>query len=494
MILPGLLQTLPTMRVLVTIIVLFFAQSAMSADYYKYSIGGGGGVVKLTGGDLYKFDWDEAYGFTVGHWLSDRWELAVDYSFFTLANDTTVDTTGFFGNLTNNLPLEYRATRLGLMARRLLLKPTSKINLALGAGGGVTFWKMIDIRDNTTYTVVGSKGEQTDFAATELFLSGTAGISLSPVPSISLDLDVRTDYMTHAGAEFSDVVKSTLDRWLLGAQARLNFRFGGDGAKQPAWVSDSAWSSRRAAAVTRAASEQDGDADGVKDDEDRCLNTPRGVQVDKYGCAEDSDNDGVPDGLDNCPGTSPEARGQVDIFGCAIDSDFDGIADYLDACPANPVGAVVDRNGCPVDSDADGVPDGLDDCPYTLAGVAVDKYGCIDLSMFSEPMVLNIDYPSGSFEIDPHSKERLKKLAGLLNFVPDIKLEIHGFTDNIGTAEANRELSEKRANRVRDYLVTQGVSRDRMKVFGRGEENFVASNQTAEGRAKNRRIEIVFYR
>jgi outer membrane protein OmpA-like peptidoglycan-associated protein len=184
----------------------------------------------------------------------------------------------------------------------------------------------------------------------------------------------------------------------------------------------------------------------------------------------------------------------VDIHGCPIDSDFDGVPDYLDACPFNEVGAWVDENGCPTDADGDGVPDGLDDCPYTLTGVDVDKYGCIDLSMFSKPMVLNIDYLPGSFEIDPHTKERLKKLAGVLNFLPDIKIEIHGYTDNIGTEVANRNLSEKRAARVRDYLVSLGVAKDRMKVFGRGEANFVASNDTAEGRAKNRRIELIFYR
>ncbi len=109
-------------------------------------------------------------------------------------------------------------------------------------------------------------------------------------------------------------------------------------------------------------------------------------------------------------------------------------------------------------------------------------------------MVLNIDYPSGSFEIDPNSRERLKQLARILNFVPEIRLEVNGYTDNIGTEVANRRLSEKRANRVRDYLVTQGVDTERIKVFGKGETNFVASNQTAAGRAKNRRIEIIFFK
>jgi outer membrane protein OmpA-like peptidoglycan-associated protein len=216
--------------------------------------------------------------------------------------------------------------------------------------------------------------------------------------------------------------------------------------------------------------------------------------VDEFGCPLDSDRDGVPDGLDDCPGTPTLARERVDIHGCPVDSDFDGVPDYADSCAFNPVGAQVDQKGCPYDSDNDGVPDGLDDCPNTLVGVEVDQHGCIDLAMFAQPMVLGIDYPPGGFDVDPHNRKRIERLAGLLNFVKDMKLDINGYTDDIGAAAANRTLSEKRAARVKGILVSLGVEEDRIKVFGQGETNFVASNQTAEGRAKNRRIEIVFYR
>ena len=105
-------------------------------------------------------------------------------------------------------------------------------------------------------------------------------------------------------------------------------------------------------------------------------------------------------------------------------------------------------------------------------------------------MILNIQYASGSFEIDFSTKEKLKRLARLLNFVKDVKLDINGYTDNIGTTKANRDISKKRANRVRDYLVLQGIATERIKPFGKGEVNFVASNDTAAGREKNRRVEI----
>ena len=238
----------------------------------------------------------------------------------------------------------------------------------------------------------------------------------------------------------------------------------------------------------------DSDQDGVPDDQDDCpLNEP-GVKVDRHGCPLDTDFDGVPDGLDHCPNTDREAGNLVDVYGCAIDSDFDGIPDFADNCPHNRIGAQVDSQGCPLDSDKDGVPDGLDDCPYTLSGVEVDRNGCIDLSIIDKPLILNIDYLPGSFEVDPHNIKKLKRLARLLNFIEDVRMEINGYTDNIGTTLANRKLSLRRAARVKEYLVSYGVNAARFKLFGQGETNFVASNDTSKGRNKNRRIEIVFYK
>jgi OmpA-OmpF porin, OOP family len=238
----------------------------------------------------------------------------------------------------------------------------------------------------------------------------------------------------------------------------------------------------------------DSDGDGVPDDIDRCPGTQRGAVVDATGCPIDSDGDGVPDGLDDCPGTAAAARGKVDVDGCPIDADFDGVPDYRDGCPNSPIGGKVDSIGCPIDSDGDGVPDGLDDCPNTLPGVAVDKRGCIDMAMFAQPMVLYIDYDPGGFEVDAKNKGRLQQLARVLAFVPDLKLEVNAYTDDIGTDAANQKLSEKRAYRVREFLVAYGVSPDRIKAFGRGKTNYIASNQTADGRAKNRRVEIAFYK
>jgi OOP family OmpA-OmpF porin len=481
------------MRSVIVVIAVWLLAASVQAEHYRYSFGGGAGYVKLAGGDFFSWDWETAYTFRLGHHVGERYRIAVDYSFFTMKNRTAADSTGSVGAISNNTALEFQATRLGLTGHRLLFRPESPFNVSLGLGGGVLFWKMIDSEGNTTFRVPDSESGLTDFAATELFLSATTGLVISPVPRMCLSLDLRADYLTHAGADFDSEVRGTLERWILGAYASLEFRLGAT-PRPEAWPSDEAWTGKPSRQTADLLAARDSDGDGVGDTLDRCPGTRVGMPVGRNGCPRDSDNDGVPDGRDDCPGTSPQARRRVDVYGCAVDSDFDGLPDYADACPHSAVGAVVDVAGCPIDTDDDGVPDGLDDCPHTLPAVAIDRFGCIDLAMFSRPMVLNIDYPSGGWEIDPNSKERIRKLANTLNFVPEIRLEINGYTDNIGTATQNRRLSEKRAGRVRDFLVTLGIATERIKVFGRGEVNFVASNQTAEGRAANRRIEITFYR
>lgn len=351
-------------------------------------------------------------------------------------------------------------------------------------------WEITDPAADTALKVDGSRGQTMDYSADELVLSGQTLIGLALSSHWTVGLHVRADYLTGLGTDFADTVSDRRHDLLVEGMLAVRFNWG---KTHYGWKSERSWVTQPATREQVYQRQGDGDNDGVADADDRCPNTRPGVVVDRYGCAIDSDHDGVPDGLDDCPGTPARARGRVDVSGCPVDSDFDGIPDYRDACPDSPIAGAVDSVGCSIDSDGDGVPDGLDDCPNTLVGVDVDVHGCIDLSMLAEPMVLNIDYVSGSFEVDPKTKERLKSLARILVFVEEVKVEINGYTDNIGLATANKKLSEKRAGRVRDFLVSQGVAAERMKVFGRGETNFVASNDTAAGRAKNRRVELIFY-
>ena len=236
----------------------------------------------------------------------------------------------------------------------------------------------------------------------------------------------------------------------------------------------------------------DADGDGVPDHLDKCPDTPKGVEVDAVGCPIDSDGDGVPDYLDKCPGT---AKGvEVDAKGCPIDSDGDGVPDDIDKCPGTPRGVKVDARGCPVDSDGDGVPDHLDKCPGTPRGVPVDDSGCpiagIEVAgdeWFVRGQVL---FDVNRATIKPEAAEVLLRVANFLKKNQQYTVEIQGNTDSTGPLAWNMQLSEQRADAVKQYLVTNGVAAGRLTTKGFGPNEPLAQNNTADGRAKNRRVDF----
>ena len=107
-------------------------------------------------------------------------------------------------------------------------------------------------------------------------------------------------------------------------------------------------------------------------------------------------------------------------------------------------------------------------------------------------MVLkNVFFETGSFELKNSSKVELDKLLGFMKVNPKVAVEIGGHTDNVGSAELNKELSKNRADAVRDYLVNNGASAGRIIAVGYGDSKPLADNETEEGRAKNRRTEFM---
>jgi OOP family OmpA-OmpF porin len=234
----------------------------------------------------------------------------------------------------------------------------------------------------------------------------------------------------------------------------------------------------------------------VYDGIDKCPDTPKGAAVDKTGCPTDSDGDGVWDGIDKCPGTPAGAR--VDARGCPSDEDGDGVADGVDKCPGTPKGAKVDAKGCPSDSDGDGVYDGIDKCPDTPKGTRVDKSGCpitkveqamLDTGIFSTTEIV---FDTGKAVIKPQSKKVLGEIGAFLVTHREINVLVAGHTDSQGEEAMNQKLSERRAAAVADYLIKNypEIKKDRLTQKGYGENEPVASNDTAEGRAKNRRVEF----
>jgi outer membrane protein OmpA-like peptidoglycan-associated protein len=100
-------------------------------------------------------------------------------------------------------------------------------------------------------------------------------------------------------------------------------------------------------------------------------------------------------------------------------------------------------------------------------------------------------FKSGSFELLTAARERLAKVSGIVLAYPSLHLAVEGHTDSVGSDEYNRQLSERRAQTVRDYLVQQGISPDAIAASGFGKSEPVASNDTPEGRQQNRRVELV---
>jgi outer membrane protein OmpA-like peptidoglycan-associated protein len=100
-------------------------------------------------------------------------------------------------------------------------------------------------------------------------------------------------------------------------------------------------------------------------------------------------------------------------------------------------------------------------------------------------------FNTGQYSLQPETRETLAKLAGVLLAYPGLKIQVKGYTDDTGSAQANQQLSEKRANEVRAFLVQEGVPSSSISSQGLGESNPVAPNDTSEGRALNRRVELV---
>lgn len=235
----------------------------------------------------------------------------------------------------------------------------------------------------------------------------------------------------------------------------------------------------------------DTDGDGVPDSADRCPDTPKGVAVDANGCPVDSDGDGVADYQDKCPNTP--AGTTVDANGCALDSDGDGVPDSSDRCPGTPAGVKVDANGCALDDDGDGVPNYRDDCPGTPRGTAVDSNGC---AVKVAIMYIHFAFDSAQIMLDKgDTGPSLAKAIQLLSERPGDRVRIVGHTDNVGSDSYNQTLSERRAAAVRQYLIDNGgINASRMESEGRGESQPSVSNQTEEGRAQNRRVELELLR
>ena len=201
--------------------------------------------------------------------------------------------------------------------------------------------------------------------------------------------------------------------------------------------------------------------------------------------SSDADGDGVIDANDRCLTTV--AGASVDVNGCELDGDKDSVVDRLDRCPTTAAGIKVDGRGCELDSDNDGVFDSADSCPGSAAAASVDMKGC----EIADVIVLKgVNFKSGSADLTEGSKVILDDVAQTLKKNADLVVELSGYTDNTGSKAFNVSLSQRRAQAVVDYLISQGVNGNNLTAKGYGPDNPIADNSTAAGRSENRRVEM----
>jgi outer membrane protein OmpA-like peptidoglycan-associated protein len=252
--------------------------------------------------------------------------------------------------------------------------------------------------------------------------------------------------------------------------------------------------------------EVDRDNDGILDGDDFCPDVP-GVSSPtpkQHGCPApvevDSDRDGVLERDDACPKDPGLATGDRATHGCP-DGDQDGIVDSSDACPTvvGVASADATRHGCPEerDRDKDGILDKEDGCPDE-AGPKSDeprRNGC-PAAFVQDGQIKILDrvrFKTGSHALE-RGRESLDVLEAVLNVLkqhPEIvKVRVEGHTDNRGSSASNQRLSARRAAAVVKWLVDQGLERARFTSAGFGPDRPVETNDTEEGRHKNRRVEF----
>jgi outer membrane protein OmpA-like peptidoglycan-associated protein len=178
---------------------------------------------------------------------------------------------------------------------------------------------------------------------------------------------------------------------------------------------------------------------------------------------EDWDKDGVPNSKDRCP----RDPGPPELEGCP-DRDGDGVPDIDDKCPDQP--GPVENDGCPLKEDE------------PLVEIETERLTLKDA----------IHFDTAKDTIKSESFKILDQVAELLRAHPELKkIRVEGHTDNVGSGAYNKDLSQRRARSVMRYLVERGrIPAERLESEGYGFERPVASNATATGRAKNRRVEF----
>ncbi len=227
----------------------------------------------------------------------------------------------------------------------------------------------------------------------------------------------------------------------------------------------------------------DKDNDGIADKDDAC---PDVAGIAQFNGCPDTDGDGIMDQDDTCP----TVKGLTKFKGCP-DTDGDGIVDKDDKCPTQ-VGPA-SNNGCPeLDTDNDGILDKDDKCP-TVAGIK-ENAGCPEMKKeVMEEITLavkNIQFETNSDKLTAASLPIMEQLSSVLAKYPNYNVNITGHTDSDGKDKFNLDLSDRRAKRCVEFLISKGIDGKRLTAKGFGETKPIATNKTKTGKQINRRVEF----
>ncbi len=255
----------------------------------------------------------------------------------------------------------------------------------------------------------------------------------------------------------------------------------------------------------------DSDGDGLSDKE----------EIKEYSTnpnSKDTDSDNISDGDEINKYNTDPLRSDTDFDGLSddneifktktlpseSDTDHDGLKDGEEIQKYNTLPNTPD-------TDEDGLSDGDEVLKYNTNPTVADTDGGGEndkkeiqqgtnphnpeddiIFNMKKPIVLDgVTFETNSAELTPESEKMLMKALNTLNAYPDMKVEIRGYTDNVGSAAYNLQLSQRRADAVRNWLIAKGISPNKITARGYGEQNPIASNYTKEGRRLNRRIEFV---
>lgn len=478
-------------------IVTLFASA--QTEERKWNIGFQGGLVQYNGdlgNDFYKTD-QAAYGFggiSFSRYLSKHFDASLNFTRGEVgyASSSPQVNTWTYNSFT------VRHNTVNLVAKFNFTGPQAVVRPYLFLGGGIMWFEAL----------YKQKHERYEYA----FPNFGGGLTFNLSPIVALQLQESFMYSNTDDVDRLD--NGGNNDMFLYHSAGITFNLG---------------------------KKKDGDKDGVSDKKDKCPNTPSGVAVDEFGCPLDRDGDGVLDYQDVCPdvtGTQtlkgcpdkdmdgitdkedrcPDAAGPIEMAGCP-DSDKDGVSDVDDKCAGTKTGYKVDATGCTLDNDKDGIVNEEDLCPDLVGTMAfkgcpdtdgdgvsdkedrcplvkgtLENKGCPEIPREDivkiNVIASKIYFETGSAKLKLISNSQLDDLATILNRNSAVNMTIEGHTDNVGDDAYNMDLSQKRTESVREYLISKGVSASRLTAIGYGETKPIADNAKAAGKAKNRRVEL----